>query len=103
MYDTMTIDLPLWAAARRSDPPTSKAAGRRSAAFVADHKRLILEALAIGPGGKTLIAQRCGLTDQQVIRRMAVLERDGLVERTGQRAMSASGNGEREYRRANGR
>lgn len=94
------LDLPLWRAARRSDPATSKAAGRRSSAFVADHERLILEALAIGPGGKTAIAQRCGLTDQQVIRRMAVLQRDGLVERTGRRAMSASGCSENEYRRS---
>lgn len=96
------LDLPLWAAARRSDPPTSKAAGRNSRRFAGGHCRKILDALAIGPGTKDEIAARCGLTEQQVARRMHELRRKGLVERTGREARSASGCFEDEYRRAGG-
>lgn len=94
-------DLPLFApVARRTDPPASKAAGRQAAQFKGDHARRILEALEAGPAGKTEIGRRCGLTEQQVARRMHELRRAGLVERTGREAMSASGCGEDEYRRA---
>ncbi len=93
------VDLPLFAAARRSDPQTSKAAGQASRAFAGGHCRLILDALAIGPGTKDSIAARCGLTEQQVARRMHELVRGGLVERTGREVMSASGCMEHEYRR----
>lgn len=92
-------DMPLFAPeARRSDPPTSKAAGRQAVAFKGDHARRILAALASGPAGKTEIASRCGLTEQQVARRMHELRRAGLVERTGREVESASGCGEDEYR-----
>lgn len=99
MYDTMTIDLPLWAAARRSDPPTSKAAGRNSRRFAGGHCRRILEALATGPGTKDEIAARCGLTEQQVARRMHELVGGGLVLEAGE-AVSPSGNREAVYGRA---
>ena len=39
-------DLPLF---RRTDPATSKAAGRKAREFLGDHERLILEALQLGP------------------------------------------------------
>ena len=93
-------DLPLFAAARRTDPATSKAAAARAAAFTGDHARRILAALEVGPAGKTEIGRRCGLTEQQVARRMHELRRAGLVERTGREVRSASGNREHEYRRA---
>ncbi len=87
--------LPLW---RKTDPDTSKAAGQAAREFLGDHERLILEALAAGPGTKDEIAGRCGLTEQQVARRMAGLKRRGLVVDTGERRASASGCAERVWR-----
>jgi predicted Rossmann fold nucleotide-binding protein DprA/Smf involved in DNA uptake len=92
-------DLPLWRAARRNDPPTSKAAGANSRRFAGGHCRRILEALAIGPGTKDEIAARCGLDEQQVARRMHELRRAGLVVELGV-AVSPSGNREMKYRRS---
>jgi predicted Rossmann fold nucleotide-binding protein DprA/Smf involved in DNA uptake len=92
-------ELPLFAAARRDDPPTSKAAGRASRAFAAGHGRRILEALEAGPGTKDEIAARCGLDEQQVARRMHELKRRGLVEEVGE-AVSPTGNRETRYGRA---
>jgi hypothetical protein len=88
------------APARRTDPPTSVAAGQAmTAAAVDEHERLILAALAAGPAGKTELAARIGsMTDQQVIRRMKRLERLGRVERTGNEVMSAAKRGETEWR-----
>ena len=53
------------APARRTDPPTSIAAGQAmTAAAVDEHERLILLALAAGPAGKTALAARIGtMTD----------------------------------------
>lgn len=96
--DLDLAELPLFAAARRSDPPTSRIAARMAGGLVADHHRRILEALELGPAGKTEIGLRCGLTEQQVARRMHELRRAGQVERTGRRARSASGRPEDEYR-----
>lgn len=93
------VDLPLWAAARAGDPETSRSAGLRAAAFKGEHARRILAALEAGPAGKSEIGRRCGLTEQQVARRMHELRRAGLVERTWREVMSASGCGEDEYRR----
>jgi hypothetical protein len=91
--------LPLFAAARRSDPPTSVAAAQAmTAAAVAEHERAILEALRQGPAGKTEIGRRAGITDQQVIRRMHRLERMQIVEKTGRNVASAAGRAEAEYR-----
>jgi len=90
--------LPLFVAARRRDPPTSKAAGRASRAFAAGHGQRILEALADGPGTKDEIAERCGLDEQQVARRMHELRRRGLVVEVGE-AASPTGNRETRYGR----
>ena len=91
--------LPLFASARASDPETSKAAAK---AFTPrannEHEGLILVALECGPAGKTRIAKLCGLTDQQVIRRMRALVRDGLVVPTGREVPSAAGRAEMEWR-----
>jgi len=92
-------DLPLFAAARKTDPPTSKAAAAGAREFAGDHAKRILDALEAGPAGKTEIGQRCGLTEQQVARRMHELMRTGAVERTGRAVKSASGYPECEYRR----
>lgn len=92
--------LPLFATARARDPATSVAAAQSmTAAAVDEHERLILIALAAGPGGKTALAARIGsMSDQQVIRRMKRLERLGKVERTGLEVMSAARRGETEWR-----
>ena len=81
-------DLPLF---RRTDPVTSKIAGTMAREFKGDHERRILEALAAGPGTKDEIASRCGLSEQQVIRRRAALLRSGLVVLTGDTRRTASG------------
>lgn len=94
-YSTTLDHLPLF---RRTDPDTSKAAGEAAREFLGEHERLILEALAAGPGTKDEIAARCGLSEQQVARRMAGLKRRGLVVDTGARRASASGCAERVWR-----
>jgi transcription initiation factor IIE alpha subunit len=81
-------NLPLF---RRTDPATSKAAGVAAREFLGDHERRILEALAAGPGTKDELAARCGLTEQQVIRRRASLLRSGRVVLTGDTRRTASG------------
>ena len=99
-YSTAVDELPLF---RRTDPVTSKAAGRaaRETGLVGRHERLILEALAAGPGTKDEIAGRTGeLTEQQVARRMHGLHRAGLVEPTGTTRPSRSGRPERVWRKA---
>ena len=88
-------DLPLF---RRTDPVTSKIAGVAAREFKGDHERRILKALVSGPGTKDEIAGRCGLSEQQVARRMHGLARAGLVETTGTTRPSASGRPERVWR-----
>ena len=97
VYIDSQCDLPLF---RRTDPVTSKVAGTMAREFKGDHERRILEALSAGPGTKDEIAGRCGLTEQQVARRMHGLARAGMVEATGATRPSASGRPERVYRRA---
>lgn len=98
-FSTAVDELPLF---RRTDPVTSKAAGRaaRATGLVGRHERLILEALAAGPGTKDEIAARCGLTEQQVARRRAGLLRYGLVVLTGERRRTPSGNTAEVWRKA---
>jgi predicted ArsR family transcriptional regulator len=95
VYIDSQCDLPLF---RRTDPVTSKVAGTMAREFKGDHERRILEALSSGPGTKDEIASRCGLTEQQVARRMHGLARAGMVEATGATRPSASGRPERVYR-----
>jgi len=88
-------DLPMFAAARRTDPATSQAAART--APVAEHQRLILEALAAGPAGASGIAARCGLLPHQIGKRINELAKAGRIAETGRVVTSASGRGEREW------
>ena len=88
--------LPLFAAARRTDPGTSHEAAKT--APVAEHQRLILDALAQGPAGASGIAARCRLLPHQVNKRLTELARDGRITQTGRVVSSASGRGEREWR-----
>lgn len=75
--------LPLFVAARRTDPPPSHQAAARVPAFRGDHATRILEAFAAGPAGQTEIARRTGLTVAQVSKRLPELRRAGAIERTG--------------------
>jgi hypothetical protein len=91
--DAAMASLPLFAQARRSDPPTSHAAAKRAPAR--GHGRLVLEALKAGPAGQTEIGRRCRLLPHQVNKRLADLARIGLVEVTGRRVEDGA---EREWR-----
>jgi DNA-binding transcriptional ArsR family regulator len=91
-------EIPLLAAARRTDPPTSHAAAAR--APVSEHCRRILDALASGPAGQSGIAERTGLSVAAVSKRLPELRRAGLVERDGE-TRSASGGREARYRISN--
>lgn len=95
------VDLPLWAAARAGDKPTSKAAGRNSERFRQSHEDSILEALLAGDATKDELAERiCWLDQQQVARRMSKLVERGAVLEVGE-AVSPSGNRETVYRIGN--
>lgn len=83
-YIEANADIPLFRLARASDKLTSKAAGANAEAFSGGHEAKILAALSAGPGTKDQIAVRCGLTEQQVIRRMHKLEADGKVVAVGE-------------------
>lgn len=90
--------MPLFAAARRTDPATSHAAART--APVSEHQRLIVDALAVGPAGASGIAERCGLSSHQVNKRLTELARAGRIVETGRTVRSGSGRGEREWQHA---
>ena len=89
--------LPLFAAARRTDPQTSHEAARSARSFAGEHHQAILEALAHGPAGASGIAARCGLLPHQVNKRINELAKAGRIVATGRVVESASGRGEREW------
>ncbi len=80
-------------AARRLDPPTSKAAAGMAVSLAAVHARRILEWLQTAPregSTKDEIAAGAGLDDVAVARRMRSLAVAGLVEEHGT-GLSAKG------------
>jgi len=79
-YYSEAETLPLF---RRTDPVTSKLAGQAAREFKGEHERRILEALAAGPAHRDEIARRCGLEQAAVWRRLAQLERRGLIAKAG--------------------
>ena len=87
--------LPLFAAARRTDPATSHEAAKT--APVSEHQRLIMDALGQGPAGASGIGARCGLSGHQVNKRLTELARTGRIVETGRTVRSSSGRGEREW------
>lgn len=104
-YITPPIEesLPLFAAARASDPVTSHQAAAQAGGLATKHQRQILAALLEGPAGASGIAARCGLLSHQVNKRINELARDGLIVQTGRVVTSSSGRWEREWRCAHGR
>jgi predicted ArsR family transcriptional regulator len=68
---------------RTTDPVTSKIAGTMAREFKGDHERRILEALAAGPAHRDEIARRAGMTHDAVWRRLAAMERRGLIVKAG--------------------
>ena len=101
MQLAMDFDAPVFRpeiAARRSDPATSRAAASQARALAADHHARILAALRDrGAAGKSEIAERTGLDGVAVARRMAEMQRAGLVRLTGEQVLSAAGRAEREW------
>jgi predicted ArsR family transcriptional regulator len=99
-YITPPIEesLPLFSAARASDPVTSHQAATKAGGLATKHQRQILAALLDGPAGASGIAARCGLLSHQVNKRIAELARDGRIVQTGRVVTSSSGRGEREWR-----
>ena len=98
MTPPLEESMPLFAAARRSDPATSHAAAARVTEFAGEHHAAILTALAVGPAGASGIAARCGLSGHQVNKRLTELARTGRIVETGRTVRSSSGRGEREWR-----
>jgi hypothetical protein len=90
-------DLPLFAACRRSDPPTSRVAASMAGGLRADHQRKILDSLGQGAAGASEIAARCGLDAHQVGKRLGEMGRAGLIQTTGRTVRSATGRPEREW------
>lgn len=90
--------LPLFAAARASDPVTSHQAAAQAGGLATKHQRQILAALLEGPAGASGIAARCGLLPHQIGKRINELARDGRIVQTGRVVTSSSGRGEREWR-----
>jgi predicted Rossmann fold nucleotide-binding protein DprA/Smf involved in DNA uptake len=90
--------LPLFAAARRSDPATSHDAAAQAGKLTERHERQIVAALLERPLGASGIAKQCGLLPHQVGKRLAKLEREERIVQTGRVVSSASGRGEREWR-----
>lgn len=98
-YIESNADLPLMALCRKADPPTSKAAAVAAADFIGTHEAQILEALELGPAHRDLIASRAGMERSEVWRRLAAMERRGLIQRTGEQRRGVSGMRQAVYRR----
>ena len=84
-------ELPLWAAARATDPQTSHDAAASVHEFAGEHHRAILEALAVGPGTADEIGDRCGLDGHKVGKRLGEMRRAGMVTRLDETRAGKSG------------
>jgi predicted Rossmann fold nucleotide-binding protein DprA/Smf involved in DNA uptake len=89
--------MPLFGAARASNPATSHQAAAQAGGMATRHQRQILAALLDGPAGASGIAARCGLLPHQIGKRIHELARDGRIVQTGRVVASSSGRGEREW------
>ena len=104
-YITPPIEesMPLFAAARASDPVTSHQAAAQAGGLATKHQRQILAALLDGPAGASGIAARCGLLPHQIGKRINELAKAGRIVETGRVVTSSSGRGEREWQATTGR
>lgn len=84
-------------AVRANDPWTSHAAARAAVGVATEHRTLVLETIkaADRPLGGTEIAERCGLTQVQVCRRLPELLLQQLVRIAPGMGETASGRHER--------
>ena len=90
------LSLPL---CRASDPITSFEAADSAREFRRSQERSIVNVLGvIGPSGVDDIAYNCGLQPHAVGKRVTKLERDGLIELTGEYVTSRSGHRQRQWR-----
>ena len=83
---------------RSTDPVTSKMAAAQAEPMLARHERVILEALKLQPNGKSGIARLCGLDENQVSRRLKIMQQRGLIDLTGKVVRSSTNRAEREWR-----
>lgn len=74
--------------ARRRDPWTSHVAAGQAVALAGRHRRMILAALEEGGATKDELAERTGLGDVAVARRMRRMANEGLVRESGTKAGS---------------
>ena len=71
--------------ARNSDPQTSHKAAKQVSVFANNHHRKIYEALQTMKDGTFYeIAERSGLEPASVWRRLNEMEKDGLIQTTGE-------------------
>jgi len=93
------FDLPIFGRVRKSDPITSYEAADSAQEFASDHFNMIMGALRThGALGKDGIAQHSKLDSNQVSRRLSELKKMEMIELTGNKVKSKSGNNEREWR-----
>ena len=84
--------------ARNTDPHTSHQAAESAKELAKQHQERILICLTKhGPAGKDEIARLSGLDSTAVSRRMAELQKAGLVVLTGRTVLSKSRRAEREW------
>lgn len=79
LYGSQTKVHPPAPRARRTDPTTSHAAAKRAENFVGTHVEQIQEALVFAQGTAREISAVCGLTVEQIDRRLPEMQRAFLV------------------------
>lgn len=87
----LVLPLPV---ARRSDPATSHAAAAKASSIAPSQRNIIAAALAYEPGTVKMLADRTGLSQYAISKRLPEMERMGLIELTGREL-----DGCREWRR----
>lgn len=85
--------------ARKGGPATSEAAAARVGEFAGEHYRKILAALQAGPATSYEIAERSGLQEHRVGKRLSELAAAGAIIDTGETRPSPSGRACRVWRR----
>ncbi|MEI8369785.1 MAG: hypothetical protein WCJ31_15225 [Planctomycetia bacterium] len=84
-------------AARATDPPTSHEAAEGAKVFAPSQSERILEALQLGPAGKTELWRRTAISDVAIARRCTDLCRVGRLVVVSEDGLSLTGNRERVY------